>query len=317
MKPFPIISVPDEAPERLENVGSKEKFWYTRSELESHERWLFKANRLIIPENADSWAGEDWSEKVAAELCTLLDLPCATYELAVWMNTRGVVTRRIEREHERLVLGNELLAGHDYPRVTENRFDRIPQYTLDLTLETLANSSIGVALDPTWALPEGVASPPEAFVGFLLLDAWIANTDRHDRNWGVLESYTENGLHRYLAPTFDHASSLGRELLDEKRRERLTSRDRGQSIEKYVERARSGFFRSEGDRKTMHPVEAFMHAKKRYSVAADAWLSRLAAIDDEQIEKILNRLPGERISSVGAEFARKVLDLNRKALLEL
>jgi len=37
--------------------------------------------------------GEDWAEKVAAELCELLGLPYAAYELAsTWQGNRGVVS---------------------------------------------------------------------------------------------------------------------------------------------------------------------------------------------------------------------------------
>jgi serine/threonine protein kinase HipA of HipAB toxin-antitoxin module len=44
------------------------------------------------------------------------------------------------------------------------------------------------------------------FTGYLVLDALIGHTDRHEENWGVIEGIT--GAKR-LAPSFDHASSLG------------------------------------------------------------------------------------------------------------
>jgi hypothetical protein len=60
---FPTVEVnvpPEER--RDEQLGSKSKFWFTRSEAEP---WLFKRGR----------ANEDWSEKVAAELAGHLGLP--------------------------------------------------------------------------------------------------------------------------------------------------------------------------------------------------------------------------------------------------
>ena len=42
------------------------------------------------------------------------------------------------------------------------------------------------------------------FVGYVLLDAWIANQDRHHENWGALR----HGDELRLAPTFDHGASL-------------------------------------------------------------------------------------------------------------
>ncbi len=92
MPTFPVILVPDDASEELENVGSKEKFWYTR---EDGYRWLFKTNRPNT--------GEDWAEKIAAELCALLGLPHATYEVAEWTPKRGVISRRMGQPGEQLV----------------------------------------------------------------------------------------------------------------------------------------------------------------------------------------------------------------------
>ena len=123
---------------------------------------------------------------------------------------------------------------------------------------------MNIRLDPDWPLPEEVTTVPGAFLGFLLLDAWIGNTDRHDNNWGVLERSTTDGPIRYLAPTFDHASSLGRELTDEVRHERLTTNDKNRTVEAYIERCRSAFVREEDVEETIHPTEVFQQAAVLY-----------------------------------------------------
>ncbi len=316
---YDIIEVPSDAPDALEHVGSKRKFWYTRSLTDADEEWLFKAAR--------QGTGEDWAEKVAAELCDLLDLPHATYELAKWTEEKngeskewdGVVTRRIEDVNERLLLGNEVLAGHvnRYPEAEEDRFYVNPKYTLDLTLNVLGDDELNVRLDPDWPLPHEVATVPEAFLGFLLIDAWIGNTDRHDNNWGVLERSTPEGPVRSLAPTFDHASSLGRELNDDERHERLTTNDRNRTVEAYVERCRSAFVREEGVEETIHPTRVFQQAAVQYPEAATAWLHRLDEIDATTVEAIFDRIPEARISDVSIDFALRQLHLNRDALLDL
>ena len=306
MPGFPIVEVPEAASERPEYVGSKPKFWYTR---EDGKRWLYKENRPNT--------GEDWSEKIAAELCALLGLPHATYELAVWRDKPGVVTRRIDGEAERLVLGNEVLAGHvnEYPRRSEEGFYRIPQYTLSLTLETLGDEELDVSVPPDWPSLPGVSTAAGLFAGYLLLDAWIGNTDRHDKNWALLERLTDDGLRRYLAPTFDHASSLGRELGGDARQERLSTRDRNRTVAAYLGKARSAFFKNQGDKKTMHVRDAFLSAAERHATAATAWLQRLASITDDEIGDLFSRLPSSRISQEGINFAEQVLRLNRDALL--
>ncbi len=318
---YPIIDVPPDAPTDIETVGSKRKFWYVRSveaagEPFREEEWLFKAAR--------QHTGEDWSEKVAAELCSLLGLPHATYELARWTKERreasttwrGVVTRRMEGRNERLMLGNELLAGHvnRYPRVQEDRFYRNLKYTLDLTLTVLSDDALDVRVHPAWDLPADVHTVTDVFVGFLLLDAWIGNTDRHDNNWGVIERSTSQGGQRVLAPTFDHASSLGRELRDEERHERLTTNDRNRTVQAYVDRCRSAFFAEEDDDEPMHPTDAFHQAAQRMPGAATAWLQQLENIDSTDVETIFANIPEERISEVSIEFALQQLAINRHAL---
>lgn len=68
---FPIIEVPFDAPEIIEDLGTKEKFWFRHPNLDS---CLFKKTRPNT--------GEDWAEKIAAQLSDLLGLPHTDYELA-------------------------------------------------------------------------------------------------------------------------------------------------------------------------------------------------------------------------------------------
>ena len=68
MEKFRIIEVSDDASEAMEAMGTKEKFWFTHNTL---GRCLFKKARQNT--------GEDWAEKIAAELCNLLGLPIPSY----------------------------------------------------------------------------------------------------------------------------------------------------------------------------------------------------------------------------------------------
>lgn len=98
---FKVIIVTQENYERREdeNMGSKFKFWFEHEEV---GLCLYKQVRHNL--------GEDWAEKVAAELCELLGLPHADYELAkTWEGNRGVVSRYFLPEGGTLVHGNEIL----------------------------------------------------------------------------------------------------------------------------------------------------------------------------------------------------------------
>ena len=52
---------------------------------------------------------------------------------------------------------------------------------------------------------------------YIVLDALIGNTDRHHENWALLRKKINNKWSGQTSPSFDHASSLGRELEDRKR----------------------------------------------------------------------------------------------------
>jgi hypothetical protein len=67
-----------------------------------------------------------------------------------------------------------------------------------------------------------------AMARYFVLDALICNTDRHHENWGFLMTYqpvdSENVNDQLkMAPSFDHASSLGRELLPKRANEILSA----------------------------------------------------------------------------------------------
>jgi hypothetical protein len=319
MAAFPIVPVPLDASLRLEKVGSKEKFWYYRDDLAEDDDpgddrprpWLFKA---IRPDK-----GEDWAEVVAARLCEYLGLPHAGYSLARWGETRGVVTRRLDDDRETLILGNVLLSGRDdaYPLVSGGGFLRLPQHTIGLVLETLDDPALNIGLPPDWPPPRGIVSASDLFVGYLLLDAYIGNTDRHDMNWAIIERLSTDDAHRYLSPTFDHASSLGRELTDEGREERLRSRDRGRQLPAYLGRTRSALFEDTTQKRPMHTHEAFWAGAARREAAGRLWLDRLGDLTDDAEARLLQQVPDSHIAPVGREFAAGVLAANRANLLNV
>ena len=295
---FSIIRVPDEVANSLEQLGTKPKFWFRD---ERSVNCLFKEVR--------KGTGEDWSEKVASELCELLGLPHATYELAVWQDKRGVVTPTFVPPGARLVLGNELLAKI-VPGYPASRF-MVRQHTLGVVRRIIAQPMVRSPLGFS-GLP-GIDSAVDVFVGYLMLDAWIANQDRHHENWALVVS-GKGEVH--LAPSYDHASSLGRNESDEDREDRLTTRDTGRSMEHYVGRAKSAFFASPSGKKPLLTLEAFQAAARSRPSAATAWLLRLEQVSLRKTRSLLEAVPPDRITPVAIDFAQKMLELNRKRLLE-
>jgi hypothetical protein len=131
---YQIISVPDHAANLTEQLGTKPKFWFQGKDSGNY---LFKEGRL--------GTGDDWSEKVASELCDLLGLPHAVYDLAVWRGKRGVVCPTFVPEGGLLVPGNELLAEviSEYPA---RQFFRVRQHTLEFVLAIIQDERIRVPI---------------------------------------------------------------------------------------------------------------------------------------------------------------------------
>ena len=332
--PYPVIHVPRDAPEKTEHVGSKEKFWFSRWPIGSHsqwpptqdqtaegeETWLFKAvRRRTTGALAGTYPdGDDWAERVAADLADLIGLPHATYEMAVHDDVDGprpgIITRKLEIR-SRLVEGNELLVHYahvdGYPEIRDARRTVIRSYTPDLVLDTLTD--LGVRCPPYSYLPEGVVGATAVFVGYLMLDALICNTDRHDQNWAVLE--INEHLDHLLAPTYDHASSLGRELSDAKRAGRLTTTRADRDLSAYLSKPTSRFHDPSG--RQISPFAAFERAARRHPGVAMAWLQRLDRVPASVVEGLLARVPGDRISPLGREFAARLVDSNRASLAAL
>lgn len=302
---FPIITVPLDAIELTEQLGTKYKFWYTDARL---GRSLFKEGRPNT--------GENWAERLACELALALGIPHAFYELAQFGDRSGVVSPSFAVPPDRLIHGNELLAkiAGDHMRDGERNY-RARHHTIVLVVSLLRASS-KLFLPPRGLVAlEGVSTALDVFVGYLLFDAWIANQDRHDQNWGLVRYADTSLLH--LAPSFDHGSGLARNLVDARREQMMNTKDKKGSIEAYVGKARSGFYpRGATDTtRAMPTFDAFAFAYKFAPQAGTAWLARLQAITENQIDAMVDLLPDDVITPTARKFTAMLLKLNRTRLL--
>ncbi len=289
---YEIINIPNDAPIQYEQMGTKSKFWFLDDD---GRRVLFKEGR--------PGTGENWAEKVCCEICELLGLPHANYELAKWKGARGVITPTIVAKGYRLVHGNELLAGVDgYD--TEKRY-RVRGHTVRLVVAVVAHSNVNFPIG--YEAPDEFESAADVFTGYLMLDALVGNQDRHHENWALVIGPDRRV---YLAPTFDHAASLGRNESDEVRTDRLTTKDKGRSVETYVERAKSALYKVPNSSKPLSTLDAFKEIARFRPAAAKYWVSKLRSLSFEDIETILNNIPSSEMSDQARAFALKMLKLN-------
>ncbi len=306
MAKFKIVDVKFSA-EDYEQLGTREKFWYIYPP-DYLTSWLFKYSR----ENT----GEHWSEKVAEQICELLQIPHVDYELGISNERLGVITKNITPENSRMVMGNEVLHSH-YPSIYPipehdcDSYVRVKEHTISRVLGILDRSEV---LPPLTTMNIGGLNAGDVFCGYLMLDVLISNQDRHHENWAII--INNDTSVKTLCPTYDHAASLGRELLDCEIEERLTTKDKNRQIKAFVSRARSELFKLKTDKKPVKTIEAFFLATKDRTIARKHWLNKLVNLTEKNISDIFAMIPGEIISPLSAQFAIQMLIENKSRLLQ-
>lgn len=301
---FQIIRVDKKDAVAVEPLGTKRKFWISEGE----SRMLFKAE--------ERGTGEDWAEKVSCHLCELLGLPHVHYELAEEYDgdtyiQPGVVCDTCSPSPISLIMGNQLLLERDpaYP-ADESRKYKVREYTPQTVGDVIRKIS-PPAEDWMRNAPVGVESALDVFVGYIMLDAWIANQDRHHENWAALR---DDELR--LAPTFDHGASMARNISDDQRKERLTTRDKYRKVPHYAQRARSEFYAGVDDSRPLGTIEAFVAFAQIAPSAATIWLAELKRIQAATIQAVLNEVPNKRMTKLCKEFTLELLLVNQQRLLE-
>ncbi len=297
--PFPVIDLNDEIAEHVredETMGTKRKAWLLN--LQTKERALLKFAR--------PGSGEDWSEKVAHEIACALGIPCPPrLELATSGGDHAVLSWSFLKRGQSLIHGNELLSHADdsYP---QHEFYRVPQHTLTAVERVLRAFS-----PPPNSPRDGVWGDGfDVFVGYLMLDALVGNTDRHHQNWAVVTARDRavGGHKAWLAPSYDHASSLGRELDDGKRSARLAAPTTRGGLSAYCDKARSALYDDVGNK--LATLEAFRQCAALRPTAFRWWCKRLQELDWHDLCVPIERVPAERLSSIGKRFSRELLRYN-------
>lgn len=306
---FPIRDISDLVPEGPEQLGTKEKSWFAYSE--KHWYWGFKGDRFLFKAGREG-TGENWAEKIACELCKLLGLPHAEYDLATHQGKRGVITPNFVPKGARLELGNEILTHYVRGYEKTKRFSQT-KHTLGRVFGLIRRKEVKLPIG--FSGFDNINCAIDVFLGYLMLDAWIANQDRHHENWGYVIEPSNGIIH--LAPTFDHASSLARNESDDNRERRLNTKDPGMSMERYVERAKSAFYWTPNDTRPLSTIDAFRIAAQWRPDAARTWLQKLEGISSSDVRAIIDRVPREEMSDIAKKFTQQILDLNRQRLLAI
>lgn len=319
--------------EELETIGTKQKFWISGKTLLSDDSpYLVKLstdNRPLLPEkpNIIPIVGEHWSEYIASQLCKVLDLPHASYQICRVLDNNypegfkwGVISKKITNEYEEIILGNQFLFNEldNYPAPDSNeawhKRYKNSQHTIEVVFEKISNANIKTV--PNLEKELGVC---DLFCGYLLLDVLIGNQDRHHENWAIIQAVANSQMYHYLCPTYDHAASLGRNDSNDKK-EKILKNQFGFNIDGYVKAAKSAFYSSQLLGKKLTTLEAYHQAIIQPSVQSNThqyWLNKLRALIDETIENIINPISPEVMSDISKQFAIEMIKANKNRLLQL
>jgi hypothetical protein len=320
MPKFPIYDISDVEQIDFEQMGTKSKFWYKNDQ---NELFLFKATLTTDKEGNDIQRyGEDWAEKIACEITKLLNIPAANYDLAIFRGQAGIITKNFVGTKENMLYGNSIishleniLVNNSYLPLTETKVDtQTSNEKHDVTNIFVCLENFVKNKPLNWnSLPQ-IKTAIDVFAGYLMFDTLISNQDRHNENWGMIYASMN---HTYLAPSFDHAASLGRNESDEKRLIRLTTTDKGQTVASYVNKAKSQII-DEASGKRLSTIYAFELFGKCFALDASlSWINQLKLVDNEQLKSIVWSIPDSIISEISKQFAYNIIIENKKRILDL
>jgi hypothetical protein len=285
---YNIIEVKEQY--EIEQLGTKQKFWV----YINNKKYLFKIGRENTRENL--------AEKVIYEIGKLIDLKVIKYEFAKYQNKLGVLSPLFLKEDERLVHGNELLAKviKNYPK---EQFFKVRDYKLTTVL-----GLIGILSE------KYNKNFLDDFISYIIFDCLVANQDRHHENWGFVVSSLKKDLK--LSPSYDHAAGLGCKVNIDEIQNRLTTKDKGYSVEKFCQKAKTPFYHGKKRLSTTGAVRLCAKFNKKAVLKNIEKINEL--LDFSKVDDIFNKIPKEFYNHpMELEFSKKILEINKNRLNDL
>jgi hypothetical protein len=298
-------------PSRPEQSGTSEVAWLTDPDTENH--WLHKDT--VIPANGVE-QGEDWSEVASTKAAELLGVPCAETRLCVRDGRRGSLSLSIKPKGYDLWEGWVALEDAGVPGYVRHVEGRPPACDPARpgvkrpghSLENIQRALRGATPPPGFKGP-GEMTAFDVFAGYLVFDALVANPDRHERNWAILAPLLTTNRPT-LAPSYDHASTLGYNLPDSKRQNCVED---VASLEKWASRGRAQRFEHVGKPPTLVDTAA-RAISMCSSTGAQWWRDRLRAVALSPLQDELRDRVVPDMSDLAVTFAVALLDLNLRRL---
>lgn len=276
-----------------EPQGKNEKSWYRNPETK--HVWLFKPaarRRGQLPD------GREWAEKIAELLAVELDVPVAPVEFAVLDGVLGTICENANPGSNPIQSGSALLTSQN------PSFDPRAKDSAGHSASEIQNALRGVEPPLSFSGPRAMTSY-DVFCGYLVLDAIIANQDRHSQNWSVVSVHGR----RHLMESYDHGSSLSAGHTDAKR-QAMTESDA--AFQGFLQRGRATRF--EGGRQTTLREYAKTALALGTPGALEHWLDKIDALTPAVIADVVSRTYG--MTGVASTFVEKLVVAEREGLID-
>lgn len=290
---------------RVESRGASAKTWVREpggSSSDPGSDWLFKP--VTVQGNGVRQVG-DWTEAMGSALARSLDIPAAESRMAVRDGLEGVAVRNVNRPGYDMVTGRLAMLDEIEIELRDSLRDKTASvgHSVDNVFSTLGRYGPPPGYD-SW----NGCTAVDVMVAYLVLDALIGNGDRHEQNWSVLRSRLEGTESTdALSATYDLEASLGFQLSDEQKSDRLRD-PRGMEAFALKGLAR----RFHGDRSTTL-VDL---ANQAYSDCSEAGAARIQQLINDvsstDFAAIADSVGG--MSEATGTFAVKVLEINGRRI---
>ena len=93
--------------------------------------------------------------------------------------------------------------------------------------------------------------------------------------------------------------------------------DKGRRVAHFASRARSAFYDSPADNRTLGTLEAFESAALVAPPIAKIWLDAIMGVTKEEIEAMVREVPPNRMSEVTRRFTVELITVNQERLVQL
>ncbi len=320
---------------RVESRGSRRKFWIS---IEGEPNlWLLKFPRPNT--------GEHWAEKIAAEVGSLIGVNCARVELAevggelvtvcesfdvgTWFDLYEYVDDSTDQVDEVSIdfgainwsaasnlsesLAPTFFEGWFVLELNIDGYDAEKRFgQRDHNVDNIVTAVKRFVQRFTEDWNDQVDVILRDVASYAILDGLIGNTDRHHENWMLRWERKLGQIWVSAAPSYDHASSLRRELNDEARRRMLNEN----GVSRYLRRGRGGVYDDGTHERAPSPLDLAKSLCKQWPDYTSETLKAISVVRDNDFRTIVDMVPSEFMSDTAKEFAYRALITSKTELLE-